>query len=190
VTLTPEERRALVGIARAAVAAAVGGLDAPAAAASGRLAAPGAAFVTLTYQGELRGCIGVLDGDRRSLADAVAYAARAAAADDTRFPAIGRGELAGLSLQISVLGPLVRIHARDDIVIGRHGLLVRAAGHSGLLLPQVARERQWDRETFLEQTCHKAGLPPDAWRRGTQVFTFEAEVFGDGPETAAGSAGG
>jgi uncharacterized protein len=181
--LTSRDRRTLIEIARGAVVAAVGGAAAPAVSASGRLAKPGAAFVTLIVAGELRGCIGTLDPARGSLAAAVAYAARAAASDDVRFAPIAEGDLDRLEVEISVLGPLVRVESPDEIVVGRDGLLVRAEGHSGLLLPQVAGERGWDRATFLGQTCRKAGLPAHAWRRGATVFRFEAEVFGgEGPQ--------
>ena len=88
-------------------------------------------------------------------------------------------ELAGLEIEVSLLGPLEPIASPDDIEVGRHGLLVERDWQRGLLLPQVATEWRWDRETFLAQTCHKAGLPRDAWKQGARVWRFEAEVFGD-----------
>ncbi|HEY2829941.1 MAG TPA: AMMECR1 domain-containing protein, partial [Thermoanaerobaculia bacterium] len=67
-----------------------------------------------------------------------------------------------------------------DIVVGRDGLIVRRGGNAGLLLPQVATEYGWDRETFLQETCHKAGLPRNSWREaGTTIEKFAAEVFGE-----------
>jgi uncharacterized protein len=179
--LTSEERTALMGLAREAVAAAVCCRAAPPILVVGLLAQPGAAFVTLKRAGELRGCIGVVENEKRTLGEAVAHAARAAATDDTRFSPVTEAELEGLSIEISVLGRPVRVTCIDEIVVGRHGLLVRHQGHIGLLLPQVAVEWQWDRDTFLAQACRKAGLQPDAWRRGIPLFTFEAEVFGDRP---------
>jgi AmmeMemoRadiSam system protein A len=191
VTLDHDARQALVAIARAAVVSAVSGADAPAVVLSERLAMPGAAFVTLRVGGELRGCIGVLDAEAHSLADAVACAARAAATEDRRFPPLVPRDLKIVAIEISVLGPLVAVCSMDEIVVGRHGLVVRAPGRMGLLLPQVATERGWDRDTFLDQTCRKAGLPLSAWRQGAPVFSFEAEVFGEsGPAPAAGRATG
>jgi uncharacterized protein (TIGR00296 family) len=93
---------------------------------------------------------------------------------------VNREELSDLTLEISVLGPLEPIEARPDaFTIGVHGLVAEQGLHRGLLLPQVATEWGWDSEQFLRQTCVKAGLPPDAWRRGTRFFRFAAEVFGD-----------
>ena len=80
---------------------------------------------------------------------------------------------------MSLLGPLEPLAVPEDIEVGRHGLVVEQGWQRGLLLPQVASERQWDREMFLAQTCHKAGLPRDAWKRGAKVWRFEAEVFGE-----------
>jgi uncharacterized protein (TIGR00296 family) len=92
---------------------------------------------------------------------------------------VGPAELPGLELEISLLGPLEPLPSPDAIDIGRHGLVVEHGSRRGLLLPQVAAERNWDRETFLAQTCHKAGLPDDAWKKGARVFRFDAEVFSE-----------
>jgi uncharacterized protein (TIGR00296 family) len=78
-----------------------------------------------------------------------------------------------------VLGPLEPVASLEDIEIGRHGLVIELGWHRGLLLPQVATEWEWDRQTFVEQTCHKAGLPRDAWQKGAKLWKFEAEVFGE-----------
>ena len=104
----------------------------------------------------------------------------AAATQDLRFPSVTAEELPLLAMEISVLTPPVPITA-DEVQPGIHGLIVRASGRSGLLLPQVATDHGWDRETFLEHTCVKAGLRPDAWRRGARVFRFEAQVFQEEP---------
>jgi AmmeMemoRadiSam system protein A len=117
--------------------------------------------------------------------DIVRLAAEAAS-DDPRFSPMTPAELAGTTLEISVLGPLVPVGAPHDITVGRHGLVVEQGRRRGLLLPQVASERSWSVEEFLCQTCVKAGLPPDAWKRGATVYTFEAEVFGGEPSRAAG----
>lgn len=134
------------------------------------------AFVTLKRHGRLRGCIGHIVGDK-PLRETVAEMARAAAFNDPRFPPLTPDEFPELDVEISILSPLRRCQAKD-VEPGRHGLLVHRGGRSGLLLPQVAREYGWGRETFLAQTCLKAGLPPTAWQdEATEIFCFEAEVF-------------
>ncbi len=138
------------------------------------------AFVTLTRRadGELRGCVGVPEPLYR-LDKAVARAAVAAALYDGRFDPVDPAELPELSLHVSVLGDL-RPAEPAQVEVGRHGLVVRYAGRSGLLLPQVAAERGWDRERFLGETCRKAGLPSDSWRKpGCEVLVFTAIVFGE-----------
>lgn len=141
------------------------------------------AFVTFKKDGHLRGCIGSMVGDG-PLYRTVARMARAAAFEDPRFPPVTAAEVPALELDISVLGPITRCPDPAAVRIGRHGLLVRQGFRSGVLLPQVPVEWGWDRETFLAQTCRKAGLPPDAWRDAwrdghTELYWFEAEVFGD-----------
>jgi AmmeMemoRadiSam system protein A len=100
----------------------------------------------------------------------------AAALHDPRFPAVTSQEIPELSLEISVLSPLTEI-APEKIEIGRHGLLISRGAQHGLLLPQVAVEWNWNREQFLEETCLKAGLPPDAWQHGARIQAFTAQVF-------------
>ena len=103
----------------------------------------------------------------------------AACSADPRFPPVSPGELAGLDIEVSLLGPLEPVAIARRYRSRAHGLVVEQDWQRGLLLPQVATEWQWDRETFLAQTCHKAGLPRDAWKRGAKVWRFEAEVFGE-----------
>jgi AmmeMemoRadiSam system protein A len=109
---------------------------------------------------------------------AVAETARAAAFEDARFPPVTPEEASALKVQLSILSPPHPVSA-EAVEVGRHGLLVTMDGHRGLLLPQVAVERGWDRTTFLEQSCRKAGLPLDAWLKGAAIEAFAAEVFGD-----------
>jgi AmmeMemoRadiSam system protein A len=109
---------------------------------------------------------------------AVAETARAAAFEDTRFRPVTREEAPHLEIELSVLSPPQAI-APEAVEIGRHGLLISMAGRRGLLLPQVPVEHNWDRATFLEQTCRKAGLPVDAWKQGALIEAFTAEVFGE-----------
>lgn len=137
------------------------------------------AFVTLKKHGRLRGCIGFIEG-RKALHETVEEMARAAAFRDPRFRPVTRDELDDLNIEISVLTPLRRIRNIDEIEAGKHGIYVVKGFHSGLLLPQVAAEYNWDRITFLRETCGKAGLPGDAWKdKDTAIFIFSARVFGE-----------
>lgn len=177
---TERQQQMLVEIARAAVAAVVSGRPAGGASAGTTVTMPQAsgAFVTLKRAGQLRGCIGTLEC-RLPLAEEIARVAVSAAMADPRFAPLSPAELDGLDVEVSVLGPLEAIDPADPaaVVIGRHGLVVEQGDRRGLLLPQVATERGWDREQFLAQTCVKAGLPADGWRRGAQVYRFAADVF-------------
>jgi AmmeMemoRadiSam system protein A len=125
----------------------------------------------------LRGCVGYVlptcSGYR-----AVAETARAAAFDDHRFPPVTQEEAPHLQIELSILSPPQPIHV-EEIEVGRHGLLLSWHGRRGLLLPKVPVEHGWDRQTFLQQTCHKAGLSMDAWQKGAIIEAFTAEVFGD-----------
>jgi uncharacterized protein len=134
-------------------------------------------FASLYLRGDLRGCVGYVV-PTAPLYRTVAETARAAAFEDNRFPPVTRDEASHLEIELSILSPLESIHA-DAIEIGRHGLLITQHGRRGLLLPQVAVEHQWNRNTFLEQTCRKAHLPPDVWQKGATIQAFTAEVFGD-----------
>jgi AmmeMemoRadiSam system protein A len=176
--LTDSDRRVLLRIAREAIVAHLRGLDAPALAAAGDLGLPAGAFVTLRRAGTLRGCIGYLERDR-PLIEVVASSAVSAAIEDPRFLPIDLVEFAAVQLEISVLGPLEPLVPPEpsQIRIGHHGLVVQQGVRRGLLLPQVAIEWGWAADAFLAQTCVKAGLRPDAWRSGADVFRFEAEVF-------------
>ncbi len=137
-------------------------------------------FVTLKKRGQLRGCIGHITGSRK-LPQSVARLARSAAYDDPRFPALEAAELADVDIEVTVLTPLERIEGPREIVVGQHGLVVEKGYQRGLLLPQVATENGWDRDEFLEKTCWKAGLPPDAWK-DSRIFRFEAIFFGEREE--------
>jgi AmmeMemoRadiSam system protein A len=177
--LTEDQRRLLVAAARQSVLARV---DRGNAAPQCPPDLPNASgvFVTLRCGGQLRGCLGVIEA-LETLGEEVIRCAADAACRDPRFPPVTASELADLTVEVSVLAPLERINpsAPDAITIGRHGLVIEEGDHRGLLLPQVAIEWCWTREQFLRQTCLKAKLPPDAWRRGAVVYRFDAEVFGD-----------
>jgi len=142
-------------------------------------------FVTLKKRGQLRGCIGYIQAFM-PLERAVKEMALAAAFEDRRCPPVNRNELKELSIEISVLTPLRRIKNVDELEIGKHGLYIMSGCSSGLLLPQVATEYNWDCLTFLEQTCYKAGLPCDAWQdENTAIFTFSADIIEE-PENVSG----
>jgi AmmeMemoRadiSam system protein A len=176
--LDASQRKELLGIARRALGGYLGaGKIPPEEGARGELAAHGAAFVTLTKNGRLRGCIGYTEAVA-PLFKVVQECVVAAATEDPRFPPVSPMELPSLRIEISVLTPLVPIRP-EEVVVGRHGLMVAKGGMRGLLLPQVPVEWGWDRVTFLDQVCVKAGLPPSAWRHGATLRAFTAEVFGE-----------
>jgi AmmeMemoRadiSam system protein A len=135
------------------------------------------AFVTLTIGSALRGCIGNIVG-QGPLFRTVWEMARAAAFHDPRFRPLEAGELPRIAIEISILGPVEPCPDPQQVVVGRHGLIMAQGARQGLLLPQVPVEWGWDREQFLAQTCRKAGLPASAWRSPqTRVLWFEAVVF-------------
>ena len=172
-----EERNALLRLAHASIISALQergvSLNHP----TSHLGEPRGAFTSLYLHGALRGCVGyVLPAF--SVYRAVAETARAAAFDDDRFSPVTQEEACDLQVELSILSPPKPIRP-EEVEIGRHGLLISWHGRRGLLLPQVPIEHEWDRITFLEQTCRKAGLPIDAWQQGAAVEAFTAEVFGE-----------
>lgn len=137
-----------------------------------------AAFVTLhRLDGELRGCIGRLETSD-PLYRVVQECAISAATRDFRFRPVTLQELPLLTIEISVLSPFRRVTDPEQIEVGKHGLLIHRGFHTGLLLPQVATERGWNRDEFLRAVCMKAGLPSDAWRQA-ELSIFSAEVFSE-----------
>ena len=141
-------------------------------------------FVTLTKDGGLRGCIG-FPYPVIALGEAIEQAAVAAATEDPRFPPIAKSEMPLVQVEVTVLTPPVPISGPPDerpehVEPGRHGLIVRGMGTSGLLLPQVCTDYGWDSRTFLEQTCAKAGLPSHVWHnKNVEVLTFEGQIFSE-----------
>jgi AmmeMemoRadiSam system protein A len=148
---------------------------------SSRLLEPRGVFTTLYLPDDryrqLRGCVGYAAAIA-PLYRAVAETARAAAFEDSRFLPVTKEEALKLQISLSVLSHLFPIHP-EAVEVGRHGLVISDGARRGLLLPQVSLENGWDRETFLEQTCRKAGLPLNAWRKAAAIEAFTAEVFGD-----------
>ena len=180
--LSQEQRQQLLRIAREAIEATHAGRRAEVdlATVDPELSRPSGAFVSLhTRDGNLRGCIGSIQAVA-PLCQAVSSSAVNAAFRDPRFYPVTPEELRELQIEISVMSPIEPVAEIDTIEVGRDGLIVSRGGRAGLLLPQVASERGWDRETFLTQTCVKAGLPPDSWRSpGCRIEKFSAEVFGE-----------
>jgi uncharacterized protein len=172
-----DERRMLLQLAHDAIQAGLDSRELDLTPPNPHLAKPRGAFTTLHLHDRLRGCIGyVFPTD--SLYKTVADTARAAAFEDPRFEPVSAFEAPDLKLEISILSPPHPIRP-DEVVVGRHGLIVSYGNRRGLLLPQVAVEWDWDCDTFLAQTCLKAGLPPDAWQHGAELQGFTAEVFGE-----------
>jgi AmmeMemoRadiSam system protein A len=134
-------------------------------------------FVTLRQEGQLRGCIGLIDTDL-PLDQALAHCA-VSAANDPRFDPLRPDELDRTGIEVSILGGWKEIRGPEEIEVGRHGLMITLGGRRGLLLPQVAVEQRWNAGTFLEEVCVKAHLPRNAWSSGATVQAFTAEVFGD-----------
>jgi AmmeMemoRadiSam system protein A len=174
---TPEERAVLLRLAHESILSALERREISLTPPSPHLDEPRGAFTTIYFHGNLRGCVGYVF-PVASLYRTVAETARAAAFEDTRFSPVSPQEAPELDVSLSILSPL-RVITPEEVEIGRHGLVVSHGGRRGLLLPQVPIEHQWDRATFMEQTCRKAGLPLDAWRQGATLEAFTAEVFWD-----------
>ena len=135
-------------------------------------------FVTLKNKqnGELRGCIGYIDGVK-PLREAVRDCTVDAATRDQRFAPLQTGEDQTVQIEISVLTPPEKIATINAITIGKHGLIISKGSHRGVLLPQVPVEWGWNRADFLNAICQKAGLPDGAWKEGAELYIFTAQVF-------------
>jgi len=177
--LTDGEKRYLKDLVVQSIASGLGkgGADVPPEPPTETLRERLGAFVTLKLADNLRGCIGNVQGTD-ALYRTVWDMARSAAFRDPRFPPLTEDEFGRVEYEISILSPVEPCPDPALVEVGRHGLIMSRAGRSGLLLPQVPVEWGWDRETFLAQTCRKAGLPRDAWKEpDTGIFWFEAVVF-------------
>ena len=176
-TLSAEEKAQLLSLARSAVTEYVTrGTVIEDRTGNAKFLAPRGVFVTLKKHGDLRGCIGYIE-PIAPLGKAVIETAIYAATRDPRFEPVTPDEVPGLEFEVSVLTPLKEISNPDLVRVGRHGIIISRDGHTGVLLPQVPVENGWDRETFLSEGCLKAGLPPDAWKKGAKIQVFEAIVF-------------
>lgn len=178
--LSESDRRELLRIARVAIKEYfITGRLPPGAPHRPALLVHAPAFVTLHVDGRLRGCIGCTE-PAAPLYRTVAELAVSAAHEDDRFTPLRREEMPQLKVTVSVLSPAQRLVHAEEIEVGRHGLLISRGPCRGLLLPQVAAEHGWTAETFLQEVCHKAGLPSDAWKDAeTQIERFTADVFSD-----------
>lgn len=177
IELAPEEQKELLNLARQAISVYLeSGQFLDYQPENPKYRQPAGAFVTLKKDNLLRGCIGFAE-PVYPLWQAVAQSAVLAATEDSRFPPLKMTELPQLKIEISVLGPLQPVRKLSEIKIGRHGLVIKQGQRSGLLLPQVATEYGWDRQTFLRELCRKAGLPQNAYRDLRSVYKFEAIVF-------------
>jgi uncharacterized protein len=185
VLLTPEEGSCAVRLARGAVELAILDTPQPAGDLPPIFREKRGVFVTLTEEGDLRGCIG-FPYPVMPLGDAIREAGGAAALQDPRFPPVRGSELLSITIEVTVLTVPQKLECDpgerpSHVEVGRHGLIVQGMGTSGLLLPQVATEYGWDSTTFLDHTCTKAGLPVRCWtKKGVEVLTFEGQIFHEG----------
>ena len=178
ITLTEEDGQVLVDAARQAIGSRLSAKEScyPAPI-SPALMMPAGAFVTLKLDGCLRGCIGRISSTK-PLLQTVKEVAVSSAFEDPRFPPVTKSEWPSIRIEVSVLSAFKRVTDPQLVCVGTHGVMIRSGYNSGLLLPQVATEQGWDRETFLSHACRKAGLSPDAWKKpSTQIEVFSATVF-------------
>jgi uncharacterized protein len=178
-TLSTEDKKFLLELAREAILATIRTGKAP----SREVTAPAlqsrlGCFVTIKRGGALRGCIGNFSSEK-PLYQLVQEMAVSAATHDPRFYPMKEEDLADFALEISVLSPLEKIDSPEEVKVGVHGIYLEKNFARGVLLPQVAREQRWDRETFLSQTALKAGLNRDDWKEGADIYVFTAEIFRD-----------
>jgi len=137
------------------------------------------AFVTLTINHRLRGCIGYIISDRPVI-DTIHDAARHAAFEDTRFAPLAETELSKVEIEISILSVPFPMNNYDEIEIGKHGLILEEKGRRGLLLPQVPVEHRMNREQYLDAICEKTGFPAGYWKtRQLKMNLFTADVFSE-----------
>jgi uncharacterized protein len=181
--ISESDERPLLSIARHALEARVAGDRPPEIVCIGPLALRCGAFVSIHNGDQLRGCLGRLSPNS-PLGATLVYLGGALADSDPRFPPVLPDELPLLQMEISLLMPERPIASIDEVTVGQHGVIVEHGRSRGLLLPQVATGFGWDRETFLEHACLKAGLPREAWRTGARILVFEARIFAESAPAA------
>jgi AmmeMemoRadiSam system protein B/AmmeMemoRadiSam system protein A len=178
-SLSQEEQQQLLELARSAISGYLDKGVAPNFQTSNTvLARQAGVFVTLTKGGELRGCIGMLEGDQ-PLYKTVQEMAVAAATSDPRFMPVKKEEMQTIKIEISILSPLRKLDNIDQIRVGTDGLVLVMSGHQGVFLPQVPVEQGWNRDAYLDNLCGKAGLPENCWKDHPALYAFTAEVFGE-----------
>lgn len=183
--LGPQDRHSALALARAALvrhvtSGEVQGLEDLAAEPCLALEAPGAAFVTLTVDGRLRGCIGTMVA-HESLGECIVQRTLQASSQDTRFAPITVAELGATSIEISVLTPLRPVAGPEEIVLGQHGIMLRCCGHRAVFLPSVAPDHGWSLDETLDALARKAGLSGEAWKTEARYEVFEAQAFEEEP---------
>ena len=182
--LSEADQLCLLQLARRALEARVRRQPAPGLASGGAFDLRCGAFVTLHVEGELRGCLGRIERDA-PLSETILDLAAIVSDSDPRFAPVRPNELAAIEIEISVLTPEREVTSVNEIEVGRHGLIIERGARSGLLFPQVthwwdgSQLYGWDRDTFLQHTCLKAGLARSDWRHGARICVFEAVVFGE-----------
>lgn len=175
--LTDEEKIIILKTARLAIKACLTKTPVQFPEPTAKLNTPCGAFVTLRIGGKLRGCIGYVAAVK-PLIETIREIAVSSAFGDPRFTPLRKNELDECAIEVSVLSPLKKTKDINEIQVGVHGIMVRRGHSSGLLLPQVATEQGWDRDTFLTHTCYKAGLPRDCWKlKDTEIEIFSATIF-------------
>ena len=180
--LTKEDKKTLLEIARKTLEGYLSQREIPEfIEVSSRLKEVQGAFVTLKKKGQLRGCIGSIVG-RKPLYLTVRDMAIEAATADPRFAPVRYEELKDIDIEVSVLSPLKKVDSLEEIILGKHGVIVKRGFRQGVFLPQVAEETGWSKEEFLSYLCaHKAGLPFDCWKdKDTELYVFTACVFSEG----------
>ena len=178
-TLSEDEKRMLLMTARESIRSRLFGDELNLPRPTENMGTQCGAFVTIHKRGRLRGCIGHITGVK-PLFTGIQELAVSAGFHDPRFPPLTGDEYPDIDIEISVLTPLEVIDSPEKVEVGKHGVLIQKGIRSGVLLPQVATEQGWDRETFLSYTCRKAGLPEDCWREGdTKIQVFSAIIFGE-----------
>jgi AmmeMemoRadiSam system protein A len=188
--LSASDKKELLKLARMSIGYALGECSRPKKPEGGKaLSEQCGAFVTLHLHGDLRGCIGYIEG-RFPLTETIEEVAKKAAFEDPRFSPLTAEEFQAVEIEISVLSPLRKVTDIGEIQVGSHGLVIDAGYSRGLLLPQVATEYGWGREEFLSHTARKAGLAADAWKRkDVTLYLFTSDVFSEHQRISSGRQG-
>ena len=180
ITISDDDKIKLLVLARKVIEARASGGEAPSTEGLNETLASQEAgvFVSLHKQGQLRGCVGFTEPEK-DIGKGVIRSAQSAAFQDTRFSPVSGSETQDLEIEISLLSPPAMVGSHDEIVLGRHGIIMEKSGRRALFLPQVPGEYGWDLATTLSHLSSKAGLPKDAWKEGAQFYVFESLAFSE-----------